>query len=142
MQPAQFCQLRHLGYPQPSEHIAACSGVSVTEHIGGCVEVDSGHLFGGIAVEHVGSDRCVQGYLHGCEDGFIPCLNADRCCIQDAGVWWGRILKAKVLGKVVSTPTPCSCWMCGNPHRCLRDEHVSKLQADARDRVDLDLLPN
>lgn len=31
--------------------------------------------------------------------------------------WWGSSLASKHLGKVVDTPTPCSCWMCGNPRR-------------------------
>ena len=32
---------------------------------------------------------------------------------------WGRDIRqdAKELGKVIDTPTPCSCWMCGNPRR-------------------------
>lgn len=32
---------------------------------------------------------------------------------------WGRDIRhdAKLVGKVVDTPTPCSCWMCGNPRR-------------------------
>lgn len=32
---------------------------------------------------------------------------------------WGRDIRhdAKSLGKVVDTPCPCSCWMCGNPRR-------------------------
>ena len=30
--------------------------------------------------------------------------------------YWGRDIRHdfKSLGKVVDTPTPCSCWMCGN----------------------------
>jgi hypothetical protein len=34
---------------------------------------------------------------------------------------FGRDLygNAKALGKVVDTPCPCSCWMCGNPRRKL-----------------------
>lgn len=55
--------------------------------------------------------------------------------------WWGRILAAKELGKVVDTPTPCSCWVCGNPRRYFGEEHISKLRADARERVELQLLP-
>lgn len=32
---------------------------------------------------------------------------------------WGRDIRhnAKLIGKVTDTPTPCSCWMCGNPRR-------------------------
>jgi hypothetical protein len=32
--------------------------------------------------------------------------------------WWGRKLESGAeLGRVIDTPTPCSCWMCGNPRR-------------------------
>lgn len=35
--------------------------------------------------------------------------------------YWGRDLAhnahRKMLGKALHTPTPCSCWMCGNPRR-------------------------
>ena len=31
--------------------------------------------------------------------------------------WWGRELSSGELERVVVTPTPCSCWMCGNPRR-------------------------
>jgi len=30
---------------------------------------------------------------------------------------WGRKLGEKELSKVVDTPTPCSCPLCGNPRR-------------------------
>lgn len=40
---------------------------------------------------------------------------------------WGRVLEGAVLGKVVNTPTPCSCFMCGNPRRYFGEEHVSFL---------------
>lgn len=35
------------------------------------------------------------------------------------GHHWGRDIRheQKLLGKVIDTPTPCSCWMCGNPRR-------------------------
>jgi len=30
--------------------------------------------------------------------------------------WWGRKLKdGREQGAVIDTPSPCSCWMCGNP---------------------------
>lgn len=35
-------------------------------------------------------------------------------------VHWGRDLSqepARNLARVIDTPTPCSCWMCGNPRR-------------------------
>lgn len=33
--------------------------------------------------------------------------------------WWGRNISndPAALGKAVNTPTPCSCWMCGNDRR-------------------------
>jgi hypothetical protein len=40
---------------------------------------------------------------------------------------WGRRLRGSALGMVVDTPTPCSCWMCGNPRRYFGTEHVSIL---------------
>ena len=35
------------------------------------------------------------------------------------GHHWGLDIRQSpiLLGKVVDTPTPCSCWMCGNPRR-------------------------
>lgn len=29
--------------------------------------------------------------------------------------WWGRRLSEAERGKVLHTPTPCSCWMCTSP---------------------------
>lgn len=32
--------------------------------------------------------------------------------------WWAGIDKTAVqLGRLIDTPTPCSCWMCGNARR-------------------------
>jgi len=32
--------------------------------------------------------------------------------------WWRGVDKTAVqLGRLVDTPTPCSCWMCGNPRK-------------------------
>ena len=43
------------------------------------------------------------------------------------GGWAGR--SPRSLGMVVTTPTPCSCWMCGNARRhfgeVTRQEHIS-----------------
>jgi hypothetical protein len=39
--------------------------------------------------------------------------------------WWGRQLTAVELGRVVNTPKPCSCWMCGNPRRHLKRDRLS-----------------
>lgn len=36
---------------------------------------------------------------------------------------WGRDIgdDPAALGKVVDTPCPCSCWMCGNPRRHFKE---------------------
>ncbi|MFK4442869.1 hypothetical protein ABH944_002978 [Caballeronia udeis] len=40
--------------------------------------------------------------------------------------WWGRKLcDGRELGAVIDTPTPCSCWMCGNPRRHLKKDRLS-----------------
>lgn len=31
--------------------------------------------------------------------------------------YWNTAVEHKTLGKLAKTPTPCSCWMCGNPRR-------------------------
>jgi hypothetical protein len=39
--------------------------------------------------------------------------------------WWGHRLTGNVeRGKVVDTPTPCSCWMCGNARRRLGEQTI------------------
>lgn len=37
--------------------------------------------------------------------------------------YWGRDIRqdAKALCKIVDTPTPCSCWLCGNPRRTVNE---------------------
>jgi hypothetical protein len=52
---------------------------------------------------------------------------ADRARIRKnrSHYWWGRRLTVDELGKVVDTPTPCSCWMCGNPRRHLKKDRLS-----------------
>ena len=44
---------------------------------------------------------------------------------------WGRDIRqdAKSLGKVVDTPCPCSCWMCGNPRRHFKEATLQELRA-------------
>lgn len=46
---------------------------------------------------------------------------------------WGRDIRhdAKLIGKVIDTPTPCSCWMCGNPRR-----YQNKLTCQERRAID------
>ncbi|WP_155624331.1 hypothetical protein [Alcaligenes phenolicus] len=46
--------------------------------------------------------------------------------------WWGRELTGKELGRVVATPTPCSCWMCGNQSRIEGDKAKYRAQVQKR----------
>ena len=41
-------------------------------------------------------------------------------------MWWGRTLTGHDLGKVVDTPKPCSCWMCGNPRRYFGERTIQE----------------
>jgi hypothetical protein len=47
------------------------------------------------------------------------------------GFHWGRDIRqdAKALGKVIDTPTPCSCWMCGNPRRYFNEATLQERRA-------------
>jgi hypothetical protein len=53
---------------------------------------------------------------------------ADRARIKhNRQFWWGRKLEhGRELGAVIDTPTPCSCWMCGNPRRYLRERTIQE----------------
>ncbi|MBO9357757.1 hypothetical protein GG851_27525 [Bordetella petrii] len=46
-------------------------------------------------------------------------------------IHWGRELNAQELGKAVSTPTPCSCWMCGNPRKFLGQQTRQEIRQRA-----------
>ncbi|EGQ60392.1 hypothetical protein GGI1_00135 [Acidithiobacillus sp. GGI-221] len=51
---------------------------------------------------------------------------------------WGRDLaesdeNPKTRGRVVNTPTPCSCWMCGNPRRHFGEKTLQELRQDEAD---------
>ena len=51
---------------------------------------------------------------------------------------WGRDLagadeNSKSRGKAVDTPTPCSCWMCGNPRRHFGKKTLQELRQDKAD---------
>jgi hypothetical protein len=52
---------------------------------------------------------------------------ADRARIRKnrSHYGWGRRLTSAQLGRVIDTPTPCSCWMCGNPRRRLKKDRLS-----------------
>lgn len=47
---------------------------------------------------------------------------------------WGQDIRhdAKSIGKVVDTPCPCSCWICGNPRRHLKE--LTRQECRAIDR--------
>lgn len=40
--------------------------------------------------------------------------------------WWGHPLTRKELGQAEKTPTPCSCWMCGNPRKYFGERSVQE----------------
>jgi len=40
--------------------------------------------------------------------------------------WWGRELDDKENSRVIDTPTPCSCWMCGNPRRYFSERTIQE----------------
>lgn len=43
--------------------------------------------------------------------------------------WWGRDLSDDEQGRVVDTPKPCSCWMCGNPRKYFRERTIQERRA-------------
>ena len=58
--------------------------------------------------------------------------------------YWGRDIRqdVKSLGKAIDTPTPCSCWLCGNPRRTsnevtLQERCVSELDKTVARHQDL-----
>lgn len=45
---------------------------------------------------------------------------------------------AKALGKVVHTPCPCSCWMCGNPRKHFMQVTLQEFRARDQWKLFLD----
>lgn len=43
-------------------------------------------------------------------------------------------LNARQRGRLANTPTPCSCWMCGNPRRHLNQRTLAEHKADLTGR--------
>jgi hypothetical protein len=41
----------------------------------------------------------------------------------------GRNLTDEEMGRVVDTPTPCSCWMCGNPRKYFGERTIGERRA-------------
>lgn len=51
--------------------------------------------------------------------------------------YWGPATKDPGhAGKVVSTPCPCSCWMCGNPRRHLNEPSRQERMALDQEHAD------
>jgi hypothetical protein len=42
---------------------------------------------------------------------------------------FGRVRTSGEAAKAATTPTPCSCWMCGNPRRYFRQRSIQKIPA-------------
>lgn len=51
---------------------------------------------------------------------------------------WGDDLRGdpRELGRVINTPTPCSCFMCGNPRRRLKLKTVQELSSEELERLE------
>lgn len=43
---------------------------------------------------------------------------------------WGGIAGNGKADQVVDTPTPCSCWMCGNPRRYFGEKTIQERRAE------------
>ncbi|BBH11723.1 hypothetical protein [Chromobacterium haemolyticum] len=43
---------------------------------------------------------------------------------------FGRQLSPQESSKVVNTPTPCSCWMCGNPRKYFKQKTYQEQKQD------------
>jgi hypothetical protein len=53
---------------------------------------------------------------------------ADRARLRKKRVFWWFCDHAKSdveLGRLIDTPTPCSCWMCGNPRRFFKTDRLT-----------------
>lgn len=43
---------------------------------------------------------------------------------------WGGIANTATPLLVIDTPTPCSCWMCGNPRRHFGEKTIQERRAE------------
>lgn len=42
-------------------------------------------------------------------------------------IWCNRFARPEArLGSYIDTPTPCSCWMCGNPRRYFHERTIQE----------------
>lgn len=51
---------------------------------------------------------------------------------------WGRDLSTEPpqnIARAINTPTPCSCWMCGNPRRYFGEQSVQERRANQEDEL-------
>jgi hypothetical protein len=48
--------------------------------------------------------------------------------------WGMRLTTAEQKGKVVNTPTPCSCAMCGNPRKWFRQKTIQERKFELNER--------
>ena len=54
---------------------------------------------------------------------------ADRARLKKKRVFWWCSKDRKSdtqLGRLIDTPTPCSCWMCGNPRRYFNERTIQE----------------
>ncbi|HEY9162852.1 MAG TPA: hypothetical protein VIS94_17380 [Desulfomonilia bacterium] len=56
--------------------------------------------------------------------------------------WWGHKLEDPELGKVARTPTPCSCWTCGNPRRHFKEASIQERRLAMSVRKSVNALRN
>lgn len=49
---------------------------------------------------------------------------------------WGYELIGSSLEKVIKTPTPCSCWMCGNPRKYFGTKTYQELKQEEFEKVE------
>ncbi|HEU5080916.1 MAG TPA: hypothetical protein VFT72_17015 [Opitutaceae bacterium] len=46
---------------------------------------------------------------------------------------FGRVLTGEEAAKAATTPTPCSCWMCGSPRRHFGRPTIQEIRATLAD---------
>jgi len=55
---------------------------------------------------------------------------------------WNRVLSKEELGMVVETPTPCSCFMCGNPRKYFKQKTNQEKRNEDKFKNELKELTN
>jgi hypothetical protein len=64
-------------------------------------------------------------------DGIARRRAEDARLKKQRQIWWGRRLPPELVSRAVDTPTPCSCWMCGNPRKYFRELSRQELKLKA-----------